>query len=579
MDWQVTVEPVKEKSFNPAFDIPESRQFPPGVDQITLGRETNADVVFPPGARIVSSAHGRLVRQPSGDYILEAFGDHYFEVNGTPADQGQPIRNGDVIRLGNKTGPAIRVRLTKGARTDGLESTLKQAPMVPLHARMRSMGKVQVTLAAALALIAIGTGAAIYLTSGNFERQLADYEKKVAAAAQRQIPDPGPVLAATFAVILKDGGLEPVRGTAWALKPGMLVTNAHVAALFKPGSLVVRKPAGGPEIAVKDVIIHPGYAAFNDYADETTSKGYKAMTGDRAMPSAYDVAILEVDPATDISPTLQIADDPATALKPGTALAAAGFPIEGTAAQKLAQLGADATVQFGFVTSLSDYFLLHTDPAHAYLVQHSVPASGGASGSPIVDASGKVVAILSGGNIAITNEGRTANAVMINYAQRADLVQGLLDPARFDLAGEQSHWAEVMPRFSAHQTIVLADARHALEMAAGANVTETDPIKASLKSGRAVKAGPMLYREHAVNVVAGQTYRFVVYGDPGSALRLVLFRGDEGIQEGYGGRWFPMLDYTADKDETLSLRVIGDAAKPVDYELTTLSTHKTVAAN
>jgi hypothetical protein len=588
MNWQVTIEPVKEKSFNPAFDIPETRQFPAGADAITLGRETTSDVVFPAGARIVSSTHGRLRKQPSGDYVLESFGDHYFEVNGTPADQNQPLHDGDVIRLGDKKGPAIRVRLAKGPRTDGLLSTLRNAPNLPVHERMRLIRKLVAGVAAAVAVVALVTAGAlywIYQRTGDFEKQLATYQKEMADRARSQIPDPGPLLAATYAVIVKDGGLEPVKGTAWAYKPGMLVTNAHVAALFKPGTLVVRKPAGGPEIPVTGVLIHPGYTKFGNFTDEASAdgpNGLKAMTAGKAMPSGYDVAILQVDPAADISPTLDIADDPGASLKPGVALAAAGFPIEGTAAQQLAQLGADATVQFGFVTSLSDYFLLHTSADHTFLVQHSVPASGGASGSPIIDGSGKVVAILSGGNIAKTEDGRTANAVMINYAQRADLVRGIVDQQNFDLAGEEAHWAEVVPRFNQHKTAVLADAVHSLEQASGATAVEQPPISGSFRSGRAVKAGPMIYREHQVQVVAGQSYRFVAYGDPHNSLSLVLFRGGEGIQNGYGGRWFPMLDYTADRDETLTLRVVGDGNAPPDaaaYELTVLSAPKAVAAN
>ena len=38
--------------------------------------------------------------------------------------------------------------------------------------------------------------------------------------------------------------------------------------------------------------------------------------------------------------------------------------------------------------------MCRTDPAHRLLIQHSVPVTGGASGSPLIDPSGKVIGIV-----------------------------------------------------------------------------------------------------------------------------------------------------------------------------------------
>ena len=57
--------------------------------------------------------HGRLYRQVSGDYAIEAFGDHYFEVNGYRPEQGQPIADDTTIRFGNAKGPMVRVHMVR----------------------------------------------------------------------------------------------------------------------------------------------------------------------------------------------------------------------------------------------------------------------------------------------------------------------------------------------------------------------------------------------------------------------------------------------------------------------------------
>ena len=147
MEWQVTIEPVKGKSKNPEFDLPQARTFEAGIDQIVFGRESNCDVVFPPEARIVGGQHGRLFRQVSGGYAIEAFDQHYFEVNGYRPEQGQPIADNATIRFGDAKGPMVRVRMKRLARKDGLLSTLTQAVATP-------MSKVTTQIRIAMAVLA-----------------------------------------------------------------------------------------------------------------------------------------------------------------------------------------------------------------------------------------------------------------------------------------------------------------------------------------------------------------------------------------------------------------------------------------
>ena len=58
----------------------------------------------------------------------------------------------------------------------------------------------------------------------------------------------------------------------------------------------------------------------------------------------------------------------------------------------------------------------------------------------------------------------------------------------------------------------------------------------------------------------------------------MLLRDGKGVAAAYGSSWFSQLTYTADRDETLTLRVLGQAKHQVNYDLFTLSGQKAVAA-
>ncbi len=582
MDWQVTIEPVKGKSDTAAHDLPEARTFDVGAEEIVFGRESNCDVVFPPEARMVGGRHGRLYRQESGDYAIEAFGDHYFEVNGYRPEQGQPITGDSTIRFGSAKGPMIRVHMTRGARTDGLLSTLTQATVTPMSKVVAQL-KVAVGVLAAVVVIAVGVQWWLqYQANARFERQMTDMRSVLDKEAQASFPSTDFLRSAAFAVILQDkDGLSRVIGTAWPLQPGMLVTNAHVAEVdLKPHEqLFVRKPGSSDDIPVIGKRVHAGFNAFNDFVDEAikTSSGFASQTKGAAMPSAYDVAILEVNPDADLGKVLEVSDDPA-ALTPGASLAFAGYPIEGTGAQKLAQLSPNPVLQFGRVTALSDYFLFNADKPNALLVENSLPATGGASGSPIIDASGKVVAILSGGTVDYRGGVRTPSAAMLNYAQRADLIRGVLDPASFDLEAAKAEWQTSLAVFNKHENTVINTALADLKQRTGGPVDKSEGIPESLKTSEAVTVGTLSYRDQPEPVVAGHTYTFIAYGEQRTGtLDLMLLRGGTGVTATHGASWFSSLTFKADSNETLTLRVLGQAKHRVDYKLYTLTADNAVA--
>ncbi len=577
MDLKVTIEPVADGDTPAARNIPASITFPPARDEIVLGREKTSDVVFPPDARIVSRTHGRIFRQPSGDYAIEPFGDHYIEMDGYPVERGQHVRDGAMVRLGGKSGPLLRVRIERAEQTAATgHTTLAQERVVSVHKRMGAMRRYQFAGLAAVMLVAAAMAYLYAFRLPDYDVQMADLRAGVEAAAKDDIRDTSALMAAAWAVVLKErGGTEKLIGTAWPYADGLVVTNAHVAVvqeMLKPGeALVVRKPDGSREFNVLDHRLHPAYKPFKDFIAwaKENNTGFRSMVSGLVMAPAYDVAVLVVDPPT-LGMTLPVVPDPGPQhVAPGTSLAFAGYPIEGTGAQKSAQLGQNAQLQFGSVTSNSDFFLFHAQPEFAYLVQNSLPATGGASGSPVINKDGYVVAVLSGGTVVATgNGGRAPSAVLLNYAQRADLIAGAVDPSSFDVEAERSRWMATLSRFDDYENKVVADAQAALEQQTGKVLSGEMLVQdGSLATGDSVKAGTVQYRNHEVKVEAGKTYSFLVYGDQGSSLSLALFRETTGLGGRGGGRWFSSMTFTAEADETLVLRVIGEAANPVPYKL------------
>ena len=85
-------------------------------------------------------------------------------------------------------------------------------------------------------------------------------------------------------------------------------------------------------------------------------------------------------------------------LEPGDPVASVGFPTEGLAGAGVAS-EMPSEMHFGHISALTDVFMCRAEPAHQLLVQHSVPVAGGASGSPLIDGSGNVIGIVTGGNV------------------------------------------------------------------------------------------------------------------------------------------------------------------------------------
>lgn len=125
-------------------------------------------------------------------------------------------------------------------------------------------------------------------------------------------------------------------------------------------------------------------------------------------------------------------------MKQGMPIAFLGFPMENLTAGNVNCEAPVATMQTGIVSALSDFEMKDVGFEGNYLIRHNLPSTGGASGSPIFNTDGEVVALLHAGNIDIKfmlDESqekavfmRSPHAAQVNFGVRVDLLEGVGEP-------------------------------------------------------------------------------------------------------------------------------------------------------
>ena len=175
--------------------------------------------------------------------------------------------------------------------------------------------------------------------------------------------------------------------------------------------IIMINGAAGESYSVSHVQLHRNYGRLNTKVDP-------------------DIAVLTINGSH--KNYFKIADQKKLyALKPGIAVAFLGFPTEMLADNNLNLDSPVATMQTGIITSVTDFYYKDSGVRNNHLIRHNLPATGGASGSPVFDADGEVVALLYAVtmNVGIqTVNGviqRTPHAAQINFAVRADLMRGM----------------------------------------------------------------------------------------------------------------------------------------------------------
>lgn len=254
-------------------------------------------------------------------------------------------------------------------------------------------------------------------------------------------------------------------GTAWAFSENRFATNGHVANAIKSelqqfilsgmNTLLLEEAKKHGCKSVKEYLEKLGSNADSIVAltekrvrsmikdaradiiiNGTKRKSYSVthvqihkdygVAGTKFTP---DVAVLTIREKHDSY--FKLADkDVLYALKSGEPVAFLGFPIEHLDNDNVNLDNPIASMQSGIVVAVSDFDMKDVGETGNFMLRHNLPATGGASGSPIFNRNGEVVALLYGGNVIgqVSVAGkvvRSPSAAQINFGARVDLLSGL----------------------------------------------------------------------------------------------------------------------------------------------------------
>lgn len=555
------------------LDGPEAgRRFAFGeeTENVEIGRDPHhCHVTFPADFTGIGRRHVGFARR-LGHYVLVTNLQNLVLIDGREAIGDEPLGPTQEIRLG-RNGPRLAVE----TRLDSsLPLTDPEAPAQTPSKIARSQNRYAARLAWALGALALVIAAGFGLSYGWREKQtlaLADLSQKMRRVEQ-STPVPADVIArvmrSTYLVLKRNAvGDEETLGTAWSAADGVLATNAHVARMFetlgKDEQLLVRgtQPPYAT-VRIDKVLLHPDYQRFTDAWRRAlpVSRNTGALSAVRAPGAGYDVALMMAEPGVPLAPPLEIASaDRLAQLRPGEALAYAGFPMEGLAVGGVNPKAPVPLTQTGTLTAVTDYFLLPAPPSERFLVQHSLSLTGGASGSPVVERTGQVIGVVSGMNVIMLDKShRIPNAAAVNFAQRADLVRELLDHgAASQEATRQASWTAGFATFN--------DPMVEIPKALLARWTKKYPGEPELVgtfSGALKETGePHVYTTVLDNVLRqpGQ-YLVVALSQERADINLAAVRNKtEIIAKDEKPDWFPTFELTHEDDAQIDLQITGRA--------------------
>jgi len=538
----------------------QEQSFGDDQERIVIGRDPElCQITYPPEFTVVGREHMALLRKLSGDYALDIFGEHFTELNGEAAASEDSIPNGAKFVLGRHGGPSFTVKVDRSNISKSLPLTQPQARSVPLRAAAtRARRYAFIGLAVALvAVIGLGIAIRIDMREQRGQARRAAYVAAQTALLANQVDtmtglqkqaadtlisaqERERLNRSVFAVVLRDtNGRERLLGTAWPVRPNLLATNAHVAKDFgkleKGQSLLVRPPGGGAEeYGILGTIIHPGFDALSKF--QSSDPFYVPTFGKRGIAMlglgvpGYDVALLRVAADLPRDSILPLASkQEIEQLAPGDPVATSGYPYENVMGQEVQPLGRTPEIQIGNITALTDFFFLPTDAAHSQLVHHNMPTAGGASGSPIIDRKGNVVAVHNAGNLYSTATGDRLSRIQINYAQRADIVAELVDDKADGLIKtDQAYWATQTAGFTrgfdAVIPVLLRDDRPQGASGESATAFESKDLLTDAQGlpQNNAKSPKMRGKTFHFSLKAGSKHLFVIYAQDMAPVGLAL---------------------------------------------------------
>lgn len=583
----------------------QSQSFDDSKTKIEFGREPDCDIVYPADEELVGRRHFALVRELN-DWEIHihegSHGLHYVSVNGTPVGADQTVDPNSVFHLGRKDGPSFEVKIDRADLSPGIGVTGREDKYVPPTTQLRHL-RFAGAFVALLIVAVIGVWYRIYdqnqrqmaatiasLSQDEAAAKQALAQKQAAAATSITQAVIDKVWNATFLVLLQDAqGRKTALGTAWVIGPHLLATNAHIAGIcddkfpvpdrtlaecndLHPGDklLVLQSGTGHTPYEVVGHSFHPGYIDFPKLVTGKDPAFVPSVYGQAPKEISgygYDVGLLTVKEEFPADLKLEFAPkEELLALKPGMPLASAGFPYENVSGDQALTVAATPQVHYGNVTALTDFLFLQTDPAHRYLVQHSIPETGGGSGSPIVAASGHIVAINNAGTFGPKGEWSYRGApsgVEINYAQRVDIVADQAagrSQAAFD--ADKPYWAAQMANFKRGIEVigawVMDHAKPDPKAVAEPVSTATDKlVDADMRIDPITKKKQRI-KVQTLQLKAGVPYFIFVYADKQAPIAIYLKDvNNRTLVSNTDNQWYPSLSFKPVDNGSLSLVVVG----------------------
>lgn len=458
---------------------------PEAQDEVRFGRAAEADIGFPVELDIVSRDHFRL-RREVGVYKFVISRELPVFSGGRPVLDGEELDAVTEIQLSGPNGPRLRIE-RQGEAASNLAKT-------QVLKRGQDIGDIAIATKAggrrqAQWLVGLGLAAAV-LAGGYFwlSRDLGSINATLPSIAEQvahaDAAASGRIDAAGIAARNKESvyqvqlrlasGLVAGTGTASVVQmpdgTKALATNAHVAAMFlglakdpsKAGARVfVVQPKGPdyPELEVVGAVEHPAYELQGAFIERMAMLSAARVQQSIRPMSGYDVGLLFVaDPSKLGTPLTYASREKIAAIRTGEPLLMIGYPAEGLRGTD--QNRPEPTTQAGIITAMTTFYLFKGSDADNQLIQHSVPATGGASGSPMFNVDGEVVGFLNSGNVAdVSSSGaRMPSAALVNYAMRADMLLDMVDgTAESKLPHAKEQMAEAEARYALPPEAVVAD--------------------------------------------------------------------------------------------------------------------------
>lgn len=568
-----------------AFEFDERK-----VQRVRIGRSMDSEVSWPEEEPIVGRDHFEL-RYEAGAWKFVVSPEHRVFVHGKDAYQGMALEDEMVAQLGSQEGPSLSLKHMRAESNQTL--TPAQGKAVDDRGLIeRARANIGLVVAGVAVLASLGgyliaglrgsvsrLDNAVVVAALNIEEQGKAQEKvREGLATLAGKTDFTEVFdrskASVFLVdIVGPGNVSQGGATAWVvkLKDGSkaFATNGHVAAAFetmvkgntKGLKMVARSPMPGhKEYEITGQITHPGYAAFEDKAQELDAKLMSGEIRDLGLMTGYDVALLIPASQDGLPEPLTLANDnELAALRSGETLGMAGYPMENV--NTTDRMEPTPVAQKGIVTSMTSFFLMPAG-ADSQLVQHNLPATGGSSGSPMFNAAGHVVALLNAGNITTTGEGaRTPSAVMVNFGQRVDLLRELIDGTADErMSIYRQSWADAEEKVK-YSVTQIVEREVAAFKAQNASAEEVGTAEGTIETASPAYNGHLAVSLN-LNVEAGYHYLvFATSQDKGAKLSAVLY---DAASTGYldvneADAPIARLDFDAQKSETALLDIVSAA--------------------